>query len=53
MGIVDAGTYRFLPSPNGGFKQPKSVSCSATECRIELVLQINSTDVPDSVCPIR
>ena len=53
LGQIKAGQYRFLPSPHGGFKQPKSLSCPQAECPLKLVLQINPTDIPGSVCPIR
>lgn len=53
IGTIQAGQYRFLPSATGGFKQPESLSCPEAECRVELVLQMNPTDTPDSVCPIR
>ncbi len=53
IGEIEAGKYRFLPSATGGFKQPDSLSCPQAECRVELVLQINPTDIPEFVCPIR
>ena len=53
IGEVTAGQYRFLPSATGAFKQPETLSCPLSECRVELVLQANPTDIPESVCPIR
>jgi hypothetical protein len=53
LGQIEKGQYRFLPSPHGGFKQPELVSCPQTECRLDLTLQVSSTDIPESVCPIR
>jgi len=53
LGQIEAGQYRFLPATHGGFKQPESVLCPQAECRVELVLQVNPTDIPESVCPIR
>ena len=53
IGMIEAGRYRFLPSASGGFRQPESLSCPETECRVELVLQVNDTDTPESVCPLR
>lgn len=53
LGEIEKGQYRFLPSPNGGFTQPERVSCPQTECRLELTLQVSTTDIPESVCPIR
>ena len=53
LGEVTAGQYRFLPSATGGFRQPEMLSCPQAECRVELVLQVSPTDVPESVCPVR
>lgn len=53
MGQIEAGKYRFLPSPTGAFRQPDSLSCPQDECPLELVLQVNPTDTVESVCPIR
>jgi len=53
IGEVGAGAYRFLPSATDAFKQPESLSCPMAECRLELVLRVNPTDIPESVCPIR
>jgi hypothetical protein len=53
MGEIEAGQYRFLPSASGAFRQPDSLSCPQAECQVELVLQANPTDIPESICPIR
>ena len=53
MGQIEAGKYRFLPSPTGAFRQPDSLPCPQDECPLELVLQVNPTDTAESVCPIR
>jgi hypothetical protein len=53
LGQIEKGQYRFLPSPHGGFKQPERVSCPQAECRLDLTLQVSTTDIPESVCPIR
>jgi hypothetical protein len=53
LGQIEKGQYRFLPSPTPAFKQPESLSCPQTECRLELTLQVSSTDIPESICPIQ
>jgi hypothetical protein len=53
LGEIAAGQYRFLPSATGAFVQPQSLSCPDVECRLELVLQVSSTDTPDALCPVR
>ena len=54
LGTVEAGTYRFLPSPNRGFKQPKEVHCwEARDCELNLTLQTNPTNQPYAGCPIQ
>ncbi len=53
LGVVDAGRYRFLPSPNRGFKQPIKVVCKeGSDCEITLVLQTSPTDQSFAGCPI-
>jgi hypothetical protein len=52
--LVDPGKYRFLPSPNRGWKQPADVGCeSSPVCEIKLALELNPTDQPYAGCPIR
>jgi hypothetical protein len=53
LGQVEKGEYRFLPSPDGGFKQPDRVACPQTECNLELTLRPSTTDIPESLCPIK
>jgi hypothetical protein len=54
LGLVDAGQYRFLPAPNRGWKQPRQVGCTGQDrCEINLILQVNPTDLPFAACPIR
>jgi hypothetical protein len=54
LGLVDAGSYRLLPSPNRGFKQPVKVVCKeGNDCEINLVLQVNPTEKPFAGCPIQ
>jgi hypothetical protein len=54
FGKVEAGSYRFLPAPNRGFKQPNKVTCAGDrDCQINLVLQVNPTDQEFVGCPIQ
>jgi hypothetical protein len=54
LGVVDPGSYRFLPGPNRGWKQPKAVECGGSSgCEIKLVLELNPTDQPFAQCPIK
>jgi len=51
---VEAGSYRFLPGPNRGWKQPKEVSCwESSDCEINLTVELNPTDMPFAQCPIK
>jgi len=53
LGRVEPGQYRLLASATRAFAQPQSLTCTAKECKLDLNLQANSTDLPASVCPIR
>jgi hypothetical protein len=54
LGVVKPGKYRLLPSPTRGFKQPEKLECpNGSICELKIVLQVNPTDQPDSICPIR
>jgi 5-hydroxyisourate hydrolase-like protein (transthyretin family) len=54
FGTVGAGRYRFLPSPNRAFKQPKRVSCGAEDiCELDLTLEVNPSDQAFMNCPIQ
>ena len=54
LGTVAAGKYRLLASPHRGFQQPTDLKCpSGTMCELDIALQVNPTDLPVSVCPIR
>jgi hypothetical protein len=53
MGIVEAGKYRFLASPNRAFQQPINLKCSGQNCELNIGLQVNPTDMVLSVCPVR
>jgi hypothetical protein len=52
--LVDGGTYRFLPAPNRGFKQPSEVKCTdSVECEIKLSLEVSPSDQEFGGCPVR
>ena len=54
LGIVKPGNYRLLASPTRVFKQPAALQChDGKNCKLEITLAVNSTDQPDSFCPIR
>jgi hypothetical protein len=53
MGTVKAGRYRFLASPTRGFQQPTNLECHGKKCDLNIALQVNSTDLPLSGCPVR
>jgi hypothetical protein len=53
MGIVEAGKYRFLASPNRAFQQPINLKCWGKNCELNIGLKINPTDMPLSACPVR
>ena len=53
LGDLGPGKYRLLASPTRAFQQPKHLECTSKECSLSIVLDVNATDQPDSVCPIR
>ena len=54
LGEIEAGRYRLLASSNRVFQQPESIECSEKSlCDIQLVLRVNPTDMPESLCPIK
>jgi hypothetical protein len=53
MGTVEAGKYRFLASPDRSCQQPTSLKCTSGKCELNIGLQMNATDMPISVCPVR
>ena len=54
LGEVAAGRCRLLASPNRTFQQPTNVVCNEkSTCDVQLILKVNSTDLPESVSPIR
>jgi hypothetical protein len=53
LGIVNAGHYRLLLSPNRGSAQPQKLDCLARECKLDITLIANPTDSVTANCPIR
>jgi hypothetical protein len=61
LGVVKAGRYRLLLSPNRGFAQPQKLECSAAECKLDVTLTANGTDLVTAIppylvianCPVR
>ena len=53
LGMVKRGEYRLLLSPHRGFKQPKQLECTSSECTLDTVLILGPTDQLASSCPIR
>lgn len=54
FGSVAKGQYRLLPSATRAFRQPDKLDCySDDKCLLDITLQANGTDLPDSQCPIR
>jgi hypothetical protein len=53
LGIVKAGDYRLLLSPHRGFAQPEKLECLASECKLNVTLVVNPTDLVTANCPIR
>ena len=53
MGTEEAGKYRFLASPDRSCQQPPSLKCPSGKCELTIGLQMNATDMPDSICPVR
>jgi hypothetical protein len=51
---VAKGEYRLLASPSRAFRQPEGLRCSAVApCVLDIVLEVNPTDLLASECPIR
>jgi 5-hydroxyisourate hydrolase-like protein (transthyretin family) len=54
LGQVKSGEYRLLASPTRGFQQPETLDCYERQnCELNIMLKVNSTDMLESVCPIR
>jgi len=54
LGTVAEGQYRLLASPTRAFHQADEMWCSSVNgCFLDITLQANPTDMPDSQCPIR
>ena len=53
FGEIKRGQYRLLASPTRAFQQPQYLHCVGSNCDLSIALQVNATDRPDSICPIR
>jgi hypothetical protein len=54
LAVVAKGRYRLLASPSRLFRQAEDLSCGpADKCTLQIVLRVSSTDMPESVCPVR
>jgi len=54
LGTVGKGEYRLLASSTRAFKQPAEMWCRPdVECVLEITIEVNPTDLPDSQCPIK
>lgn len=53
FGEIRRGQYRLLASPTRGFQQPDYLHCVGRNCDLSIALEVNATDRPDSICPIR
>jgi len=51
--LIHAGRYRLIASPTRAFQQPSRIQCDSSDCEFSITLQVNPTDMPDSVCPVR
>jgi hypothetical protein len=52
LGTIEKGEYRLLASPNRIFQQPPKVVCPEKDCQLNIALQVNATDQPESACPL-
>jgi hypothetical protein len=53
LGKVDPGQYRLLASSTRAFAQPQALVCTMKDCKFNIKLHANPTDLPLSICPIR
>jgi hypothetical protein len=54
LGQVKKGEYRLLASPTRAFPQPEPLDCFERQsCELIIILKANSSDMPESVCPVR
>jgi hypothetical protein len=53
LGRVARGQYRLLASSTRAFAQPQTLACTVKECKFDIKLHANPTDLPVSVCPVR
>ncbi len=53
LGSVGAGSYRILALDAKGITQPTPVTCPKSDCKIDQVLRVGSTDTLEAICPIK
>ena len=54
FGTLPAGEYRFLASSHRGFAQPEFLECTSEfNCRMEITLKVNPSDLPYAAYPIK
>jgi hypothetical protein len=53
LGQMDVGKFRVLASESRGFEQPNHLVCTQAECKLDIRLKANATDLPTYACPIR
>jgi hypothetical protein len=53
LGTIEKGEHRLLALPNRIFQQPPKVECPEKNCQLNIALQVNATDQPESACPFR
>jgi hypothetical protein len=53
LGTVGPGQYRLLASATRAFAQPQTLTCAVKECKFNIKLHVNPTDLPTSICPVR
>ena len=54
LGTLSAGKYRLLSSPTRAFAQPEKLECwGQQECKLDITLMANPTDLPYAACPVK
>jgi hypothetical protein len=53
LGTIGKGKYRLLASPNRAWRQPQTLECSEKRCVLNITLQVNATDLLESICPVK
>jgi hypothetical protein len=54
LGTLSSGRYRLLAAPHRGFAQPEKLDCGRErECKLEITLETNPSDLAYAACPIK